>query len=180
MYVAWVQLILGALILIGAAVGIFFTTRRIGDLRAEGHPGGAWSALRVLGVLLALLALFLIWRATGLGGAHEPLDEDTVDYLGSEYFDEHYYAHGTVNKDGFDEWQRFVKPDYDHAALTVNGRDSGTYCIKVTRQHGGQYGEDGHHTGYQPEGVETTTVCIPIVWNDDEEDFEATEAAPTE
>jgi len=180
MYVSWVQMIVSVVILLGAAAAIVVATRRILDLRAAGHPGGAWSALRVLGILLALIAVFLIWRATALGGAHYGLDEDTVDDLGRAYFNEHYYAHGTVNKDGFDEWQRFVNPDYDLAKATVDDRDNGTYCIKVTREHGGRYGEDGHHTGYKPEGVEKKTICIPIVWNKDTEDFEATESEPTE
>jgi hypothetical protein len=180
MYVSWLQFIVSAVILIGAAAAIVVATRRILDLRAEGHPGGAWSALRVLGILLALVAVFLIWRATALGGAHESLDENTVDDLGRAYFNEHYYAHGTVNKDGFDEWQRFVDPDYDLAKASVDNRDNGSYCIRVTRQHGGQYGEDGHHTGYHPKGVEKKTICIPIVWNGDTEKFEATESEPTE
>jgi hypothetical protein len=118
----------------------------------------------------------LMFRATSYGGAHERLDEDTVDDLGSTYFDEHYYAHGQVNKDGFDEWQRFVKPDYDHAISTVDNGSSGTYCIKVTRQFGGQYGEDGHSTGYQPTDTEKKTICIPVEWNSEAEDFEAAES----
>lgn len=180
MDVAWVQLILGAVILVGAVAAVVVATRRVSRLRTEGHPGGMWSAVRVVGILFALLAIFLIWRSTAAGSGHDPLDEGTVDDLGRAYFNEHYYAHGTVNKDGFDEWQRFVRPDYYHAKSTVDDRNNGSYCIRVTRQHGGQYGEDGHHTGYRPEGVERKTVCIPVVWNSADEDFEATESEPTE
>jgi hypothetical protein len=178
MYVAWMQLIFGAVILIGSVAAIVMAARRISALRADGHPTGGWSALRVFGILLTLLAVFLIWRATSLGGAHTPLDEGTVDDLGSEYFDEHYYANGQIGKDGFDEWQRFVNPDYDNATSTVDNRSSGKYCIRVTRQYGGQYGEDGHSTGYKPTDVERKRICIPVVWNSDDEDFEATEAEP--
>ena len=180
MYVAWVHLILWAILALGLVAGIVVASRRIAALRAEDHPTGGWSALRVAAIALAVIAVFFIWRATGPRGAHQPLDKGTIDDLGSSYFDEHYYAHGTVNKDGFDEWQRFVNPDYDHAKSTVDDRSSGTYCIKVTRQYGGQYGEDGHSTGYRPTGVEKKRVCIPEIWNSDTGHFEATESDPTE
>lgn len=178
MYVAWLQMSVGIVILLAGVAAVVLAWRRIAAYKAAGHGGGAWSALRVLGVVLVLLAAPIMLLATSLGGAHIALDEDTIDDLGSSYFNEHYYAHGQISKDGFDDWQRFVKPDYDHAKSTVDGRGSGTYCIKVTRQFGGQYGEDGHSdaAGYQPTDVEKKTICIPIVWNSDLEDFEATES----
>jgi len=176
MYVAWVPMIVGIVILVAGVAAIVVSSRRIAGYRAAGYGGGAWTSLRALGIVVALIALFLMVRATEFGGAHFPLDKDTVDDLGSEYFDEHYYAHGQVNKDGFDQWQRFVNPNYDDATSTVDGRSSGTYCIKVTRQFGGQYGEDGHSSAYKPTDRETKTICIPIVWNSDDEDYEATES----
>jgi uncharacterized membrane protein len=176
MYVAWVQIVIGILIFVAGVAAIAISSRKIAGYKAAGHGGGAWSSLRVLGIAVALLAIFLMVRATAFGGAHEPLDEETVDDLGQTYFDEHYYVHGQINKDGFDEWQRYVNPDYDNATSSVDNNSSGTYCIKVTRQYGGQYGEDGHSTGYQPTDIEKKKICIPVVWNGDLEDFEAVES----
>lgn len=178
MYVAWVQLIIGAVILVGSVAAFVWAFVRIRALRAIGHPSSGWSAIRVLAIVLVIPAAFLIWRATPAGGSHIPLDQDTVSDLGGDYFDEHYYSNGQVSKDGFDEWQRFVKPDYTHATAKVDSRSSGAYCIRVTRQYGGQYGEDGHHTGFQPTHVERKRICIPVVWNDHLQDFEATESEP--
>lgn len=180
MYVAWVQMSIGIVILVAGLVGIVAAWRKIAGYRAAGYGGGAWSSLRALGFVAVLIAAFLMFRATELGGAHFPLDQETVDDLGSEYFDEHYYAHGQVGKNGFDEWQRYVKPDYDSAVSDVKGRSSGEYCIKVTREFGGQYGEDGHSSAYQPTDSERKTICIPIVWNSNEEDYEATESTTEE
>lgn len=176
MYVAWVQMIIGILIFAAGVAAIVAAWRKIAGYRAAGHGGGAWSWLRAVGFVLAAISLVLIFRATEWGGAHYPLDQETVDDLGSEYFDEHYYAHGQINKDGFDEWQRFVEPDYDNAKASLDGRNAGTYCIEVTRQFGGQYGEDGHSTGYQPTDTEHKTICIPVIWNAEDEDYEATES----
>jgi hypothetical protein len=178
MHVAWVQLIMGVVILVGSVTAFAFAFRRILGLRAVGHPTSGWATICVLALPFALLAAFLIWRATPAGGTHIALDQDTVSDLGGDYFDEHYYANGQVSKDGFDEWQRFVKPDYTNATATVDDRSSGEYCIRVTRQYGGRYGEDGHHTGYRPTKVERKRICIPVVWNDDLQDFEATESEP--
>lgn len=174
MYIAWVGLVIGLLVSVAAIAAIVVVARGLGPA-AQLTP--ALPVIRVAGIIVAIIGILVAWNSTGLGGAHRPLDEDTVRTVGRAYFDENLYAHGSVYKNGFDEWQHFVDPDYAHARREVSDNSSGTYCIDVTRESGGQYGEDGHSTGYQPTASHRESICIPITWNGDADRFEAHEPA---